>query len=87
MKLNKLETNPAGAGVVFIAILTIFWFSHVHQFADSKYSMLLSQSVLQYRSFTLDNYAIPRLQPKHQVGHVSNGDIYQLELVDGHIYY
>ena len=73
--------------IIFITLLIIFLFSRVHQFADSNYSMLLSQSLLQHRSFTLDHYAIPRLPPKQQVGYISNGDIYQLEFVNGHIYY
>ncbi len=49
--------------------------------------MLLSQGLLQNRSFALDKYAVPRLPPKQQVGWISNGDIYQLELVGDHIYY
>ncbi|MDQ6651357.1 MAG: hypothetical protein M3Y84_01300 [Acidobacteriota bacterium] len=87
MNPKKFKSNVAGGAIVFITILTIFLFSRVHQFADSNYSMLLTQSLLQYQSFTLDNYAIPRLQPKQQTGFISNGDIYQLELVNGHIYY
>jgi hypothetical protein len=72
---------------VFLVVLTIFLFSRVHQLADSNYSMLLSQSLLYHHSFTLDGYNIPRLPPTQQLFHVSNGTLYQLELVDGHIYY
>src|SRR2546423_2624077 len=72
---------------IFIFSLMIFLFSRVHQVADSKYSMLLAQAVLHDRTFTLDHFSIPRLPPKPQIGYVSNGDIYQLELVNGHIYY
>ncbi|MCM3901400.1 MAG: hypothetical protein ND866_06820 [Pyrinomonadaceae bacterium] len=75
-----------GAGV-FLFVLTIFLISRVHQLADSNYSMLLSESLLYHRSFTLDRYSIPRLHPTQQLFHVSNGSIYQLELVDTHIYY
>ena len=87
MRLKRLESKAAGGAIIFVTTLAIFSFSRVHQFADSNYSMLLSQSLLQYRSFTLDNYAIPRLAPLQREGYVSNGDIYQLELVDGHLYY
>ncbi len=87
VNLKILKTNLGGCAIVFCTVLMIFLFSRVHQFADSNYSMLLSQSLLQHRSFTLDNYAVPRLPPKPQIGYTSNGDIYQLELVNGHIYY
>lgn len=75
-----------GAGI-FLVVLTIFLISRVHQLADSNYSMLLSQSLLHHRSFTLDGYNIPRQNPTQQLFHVSNGSLYQLEFVDSHIYY
>src|ERR1051325_1038068 len=81
---RKSHAPPA---ILFLALLAIFLISRVHQVADSNYSMLLSQSLLQHRSFTLDAYNLPRLPPKPQVGYLSNGDIYQLEIVDGHLYY
>lgn len=87
MNPKEFKRTVVGGAIVFITVLTIFLFSRVHQFTDSHYSMLLSQSLLQHQSFQLDNYAIPRLQPKQQTGFISNGDIYQLELVNGHIYY
>jgi hypothetical protein len=49
--------------------------------------MLVSQSLLEHGSFALDHYAIPRLNPSQQKGYVSNGSIYQIELIDGHLYY
>ncbi len=73
--------------VIFFFSVFVFLISRVHQLADSNYSMLLSQSLIQHRSFTLDHYQIPRLPPTQQVFYVSNGNIYQLELVDNHIYY
>jgi hypothetical protein len=87
MKLEEFKSNVAGGTIVFITVLLTFLFSRVHQLGDSNYSMLLSQSLLHYQSFTLDNYGIPGLPPKQQTGFVSNGDIYQLEVINGHIYY
>jgi hypothetical protein len=87
MKLKQFKSNVAGGATVFITVLMIFFFSPVHQLTDSNYSMLLSQSLLHYRSFTLDNYIIRGLPPKQQTGFVSNGGIYQLQVRDGHIYY
>lgn len=76
------------AGVlIFIATLSIFTISKVHQIADSNYSMLLSQSLLEHRSFTLDAYALPRYEPVWFGDHFINGSLYQLEVANGHLYY
>ena len=49
--------------------------------------MLLSESLLHHRSFELDHYAIPRGEPKWFRYYFRNGDIYQLEVVNGHLYH
>ena len=49
--------------------------------------MLLSESLLHQGSFELDHYAIPRGEPKWFRYYFRNGDIYQLEWVNGHLYY
>lgn len=85
LSCHRIDVGLALA--VFCFTLFVFLISRVHQLADSSYSMLLSQSLIQNRSFTLDNYKIPRQPPVQQLFHVSNGSTYQLELVDGHIYY
>ena len=59
--------------VIFFVTLVIFLFSRVHQVTDSAYSMMLTQSLLDHRSFTLDHYKTP--------------EVYQLETVNGHTYY
>jgi hypothetical protein len=60
--------------------------SRVRQVADSKYSILLSESLLHHGSFSLDHYAIPGLIPDQQIA-PGFGGIYQLELINGHSYY
>ena len=82
---NKLDARVST--IIFVFVLFVFLISPVLQLADSNYSMLLSQSILHHRSFTLDNYMLPRLTPTQQLFYVSNGDLYQLELIDNHIYY
>ncbi len=67
-------------GLIFLITLLIFWFSPVEQVTDSAYSMLASQSLLEHHTFVLDQYAIPRSS-------IKEGDIYQVELVNDHIYY
>jgi hypothetical protein len=73
--------------VIFAATLSTFLISRVHQLADSKYSMVVSQSLLEHRSFALDHYVLPRLPPNARGDYVLNGDIYQLEWVGNHLYY
>ncbi len=85
LSANRLDLSLGSA--IFLFVLFVFLISRVHQLADSKYSMLLSQSLIHHHSFTLDAYQLPRLPPTQQLFHVSNGNIYQLELVGNHIYY
>lgn len=49
--------------------------------------MLLSESLLHHGSFELDHYVIPHLEPIWIPHYFRNGDIYQLELVNGRLYY
>ena len=81
--------NPELATAVSIFVLTflVFWCSPVTQVTDSNYAMLLSQDLLEHRSFVLDHYAIPRLTPEFHYNTIMNGEIHQLELRDGHLYY
>ena len=81
------RTELATGVLIFGFSCAVFLLSIVHQIADSKYSMLLSESLLYHRTFSLDNYGVPRYEPKPQVGWVSDGEIYQLEYVEGRLYY
>jgi hypothetical protein len=95
MSLNKVRqilltqfssTKRLGA-IIFVVALLIFLTARVHQVTDSAYSMMLSQSLLDHRSFALDGYALPHNPPEWRGDHFSDGSIYQLELVGDHIYY
>ncbi len=87
-KSRAIKLELIIAAMIFAVTFLTFWSSRVYQLADSHYSMLLSQSILQHGSFTLDYYAIPPLNPvRRRWGYISNGEIYQLELMGGHIYY
>lgn len=84
-KRSRLD-HLVGA-IIFLTTLLIFWFSPVYQVTDSKYSMMVSESLLKHRTFALDNYAVPRLAPVEREDYTMDGDIYQLELARGHIFY
>lgn len=74
-------------GVIFALSYSIFLTSHVYQSADSKYSMLLSESLLHYGSFTLDHYMPARADSARQSEFPVSSSAYQLESIKGHIYY
>lgn len=94
MSLSKVRqilmaqfSSSARLGIAILVVtLLIFTVSRVHQVADSSYSMMLSQSLLDHRSFTLDGYALPH-NPTWVGDHFTDGNIYQLEMVGDHIYY
>jgi len=73
--------------MIFVVALAIFRLSPLHPINDSKYTMMLSQCLLEHRSFQLDHYAIPRLPPIKGEDYIHNGDIYQIEQVGPHLYY
>lgn len=79
--------NLVVSSLIAVALFLIFWFSPVHQVTDSNYSLLLSDSLITYRTFTLDQYAIPRHSPMAQDFAFKNGEMYQLEWVRGRLFY
>jgi hypothetical protein len=75
------------AAAIFAFILLVFLFSRVHQVTDSRYSMLVSQSLVSRGSFTLDAYKLPRYPAEWAGFYFRNGPIYQIEVADGHLYH
>ena len=78
MSISTPKQDWLAGGSIFVITLFVFWFSPVHQLTDSNYSMLLSESLLKHRSFALDNYNIPHLQPRYHDNTYKNGEMYQL---------
>ena len=70
------SVNLIAGSVIFIVTLTVFLFSPVYQVTDSMYSMLLTESLIKHRTFTLDQYGLSR-DPIDR----------QLTEAGGHIYY
>lgn len=83
----RLKSDFLIGGLIFSLALFIFWFSPVQGMTDSRYSMLVSQSLLDHRSFALDNYTITRSLPNQQLSWGLGRDFYQLEVRDHHLYY
>lgn len=84
---GRLKHDSLIAALIFLTTLLIFWFSPVYQVTDSKYSMMVTESLLKHHTFALDNYAVPRLAPVEREDYTMDGDIYQLELTRGRIFY
>src|SRR5713226_2680362 len=80
----KTKTELFAGLVIFILTCSIFILSHNRQIADSKYSMLVSESLLHHGTFTLDRYVFPDFGKLNGAGW---GGIYHLEMIDGHVYY
>ncbi|HUQ32782.1 MAG TPA: hypothetical protein VM095_11730 [Pyrinomonadaceae bacterium] len=85
--LRRLSSTTLAGALIFVLTLAIFLISRIHQVSDSKFSMLVSQSLIDRGSFTLDAYAIPRQEPLWRGYYFSNGTDYQLEIARGHLYY
>jgi hypothetical protein len=83
-RVIKLE-SLAGP-LIFVLTLVVFLLSPVRQVTDSRYSMLLTQSLLDRGSFRLDHYALPRHEPEWDKTFFRHGD-YRLEASRGHVYY
>jgi hypothetical protein len=86
-RLHKLDPDALAGALIFLLTVAIFLASPVHQIADSRFSMLVSESLIQRRTFTLDHYRIPGLAPVVTHGSASNTSIYQIEHVNGRFYH
>ena len=86
-KVRRLSPTTLAGVLIFVSTLSIFLVSRIRQVADSHYSMLVSQSLIEHGSFQLDAYALPRHEPEWRGYYFSNGPIYQLEIARGHLYY
>ncbi len=83
--IKATTSNRLVCGAIFIVTCTLFLLSKVSQISDSRYSMLVSQSLLDRGSVDLDHYVIPGIYPLQPAGLGGRG--YQLELVNRHLYY
>ncbi|HEY0006147.1 MAG TPA: hypothetical protein VGB17_15310 [Pyrinomonadaceae bacterium] len=73
--------------LLFVLSLMVFIFSPVRTPGETKYSVLVSQSLLYHRSFALDHYELSLPQPLERIGNSSKLKGPPLELVGGHIYH
>jgi hypothetical protein len=84
---SLLRNRHVIALIIFLVAFLLFKSSRLHPISDSKYSMMLSQCLIDHHSFQLDHYAVPRLTVLQRGDYAQNGDIYQIEQVGSHLYY
>ncbi|HEU4510314.1 MAG TPA: hypothetical protein VFR78_18915 [Pyrinomonadaceae bacterium] len=88
MKLFLVNRRDLALCVLLFAFTySIFILSPVQQPADSLYSMMVSQSIIERGTVALDDYKFPDLTPIQSKKFHSNSSIYHLDLIDGHVYY
>ena len=75
------------AAGLYAILLAVFWASPVRIVSDSRYTLLLTHHLLHHGGFVLDRYGLPRHLPVDYGSAKLDGDLYQLEYVDGHLYY
>ena len=86
MITRAVKPDSLTGPLIFALTLAVFLLSPVRQVTDSRYSMLLTQSLLDRGSFRLDHYALPRHEPEWDKSFFKHGD-YRLEASRGHVYY
>ena len=86
MVTRRIKLESLTGPLIFVLLLVVFLLSPVRQVTDSRYSMLLTQSLLDHGSFRLDHYALPRHEPQWDKTFYRHGD-YRLEASRGHVYY
>jgi hypothetical protein len=70
-----------------LAAFAVFWISPVRQVTDSTYAMVVSQGLINHQSIQLDRFNFTIHPPHLYEYYVANGDEYQLEQRNGHLYY
>jgi hypothetical protein len=86
-RLVRFDRDALAGALIFALTTAIFLASPLRQIADSKFSTLVSESLIHRRTFTLDHYRIPDLAPVLTYGSASNTSLYQIEFVNGHYYH
>jgi hypothetical protein len=81
------KRKPLLGAALFLIMFLIFWASPIRDMTDSNYAMLTSQTLFQYHTFRLDHYRWPDLRTIDRSGLGANTTVYQIESVNGHLFY
>lgn len=78
--------------LLFLSALAVFLASPVHPLGDSRYSILVSQSLIDHRTFSLDHYFLSDSaqtpeEAFRKLRNLRSRLPYQLKVINNHIYY
>jgi len=86
--INNLTSIKRLIGAaIFLIVFAIFWLSPIRDMTDSNYAMFTSENCSIITPSTLDRYRWPAIQTVPRSGLGANTTIYQLESVNGHLFY
>lgn len=83
----RRHSDKLASAAIFILVLLVFLKSPVHQLADSRYTLVLTDSLIQHGTFDLARYFQPPFDPQ-TFPHIGvNGYPLNLQTWDGRVYY
>jgi len=86
-KLHQHKRDLLTGFVIFVVGFAVFLGSPVRPISDSIYTFVVSESLLKHGSFAIDQFGVPRLEPRYNGSYVENGRINELEWVGNRLYY
>ena len=85
-KLSPVDRS-AIATILLFSVFAIFATIGLHGMTDAKYSMLVSENLMQHHSFAMDARSMPQLPPFSRPGYGKSGYPYQIEVKNGKVLY
>lgn len=79
--------DKLASAAIFILALLVFLKSPVHQMADSRYALVLTESLMRHGSFDLARYFQPPLDPQKFPNLAPNGYPMNVQTWNGRVYY
>src|SRR5258706_3813039 len=86
-KLHQHKRDLLTGFVIFVVGFAVFLCSPVRPISDSIYTFVVSESLLKHGSFAIDQFGVPRLEPRYNGSYMENGRITELEWVGNRLYY
>ncbi len=85
-KLSPVDRS-AIATILLFSVFAIFATIGLHGMTDAKYSMLVSENLMQHHSLAMDARSMPQLPPFSRPGYGKSGYPYQIEVKNGKVLY
>jgi hypothetical protein len=86
-EVTRRHGDKLASAAIFLLALLVFLQSPVHQVADSRYSLVLTDSLMRHGTFDLARYFQPPFDPQEFPHLGVNGYPLNLQARDGRVYY